>query len=451
MQAATGLIRTEHIRFGPQGPEVFGEAAAVLQAFALIEHVEHGRPRQRRDYQDHHLAALLAHARAHSPFWRARLKPGVTALDRLPVLDRKGLRAQAEAEGALPLPPEHGEAVRNKTSGATSEPVFFHVSTFNGSYNQARYAFDDLNGGRRLDLPLTFMGRTIERTETLDRWPSLTGRIWRTGGGVMMPMSLLDAEAIAETLLAGPGGHIVIRPAILEVLLRHARAQARPLPPFADILTYGETVDDRLREAVRQVLGAQVTDRYSCEEAGPVAFECRRAPGHHHVCASNVMVEVVDERRRPVPEGVVGDVLLTGLHTLASPIIRYDVGDRAALLGACPCGHRGPVLRQLLGRRKSLLRLPDGRLTFFYVASDALTAAAPVREWRVSQTGRTALRLEIAAPRPLTETECEALRDVARGSLFQDFAVEIREVPRIDWGESGKRLLVVNLLEDSPP
>lgn len=449
MQAQPDLIRPEHVRIGPQGREVFGDAAAFLQAFALIEHVEHGRARQRREYQAHHLALLLGHAQSHSAFWRARLPPGAAALSALPVLRRAELRTQAVAEGALPLPPEHGEALQTATSGVTSEPLAFFTSSFNASYNEARYSFDDVAGNRRLDLPLAFTGGKIKEFEDHDRWPSRTGAIWCTGPGAVMPLSGEHMEVMLARILDGPGGHVATRPAVIEALLIRAKESGRAPPPFAEFLTYGELVTASLREEIRSVFKARVADRYSAEEVGPIAFECRRATAHHHVASSNVIIEIVDERRRSVAEGKAGDILLTGLHSLASPIIRYDIGDRAALIGRCTCGHDGPTLRGLLGRKRSLLRLPDGRLFFLRPANSDLKAIAPILQFRAIQTGPVDLTLQVVLERPLAEEERLGLAALMRRLSSQDFAVTVNQVPTIDWGPSGKRQLVVNLLYDT--
>lgn len=447
MQARPELIRPEHIRLGPQGPEVFGPATDLIRAFALIERVEHGLPRERRLFQEERIAAVTAHARRHSAFWRARLPSGQRPLGALPVLTRAELRRQVAEEGALPLPPEHGEARENTTSGATSEPLRFFVSTLNGDYNRARYAFDDIAGDRRLDLPLTVFARRITEKQRLDRWPTITGEIWRTGPGALVPL-LGDAESMLDGILDGPGGHLAIRPLLVDALVRRVIATGRRPPPLGELLTFGETMPAALREEAEAVLGARVADRYSCEELGPVSIACRSVPTHQHVCASNVVVEVVDEARRPVPEGMSGDLLLTGLNAMATPVIRYDVGDRAALLPRCPCGHRGPVLTALVGRRNALLRLPDGRLGYFKFGSGFLLALAPITGWRLTQTGRTTLHLQVAAARPLTEAERATLCDRVLADSSRDLSVTFEQVAALDLAPGAKGRMVVNLLEE---
>lgn len=448
MKAQLDRIRPEFLRPGPQGPDVTGEAAAMLQALATIEHVERGRPRQRQDYVNDRISLLLGHAQAHSRAWRERLPPrGVSSLEELPVLTRSALRSQVAAEGPLPLPPDHGAPIVITTSGSTGEPMLLYGSVLSGAYNEARYSYEDIAGERRLDLPHTHTSAKVKEFEALDRWSSRTGRIWQTGPGHVMPFEGAMFEETVARLLAGPGGYVVLRPAMVAALALRVEASGRPPPPFAEFITYGELVTAELREQAQRILRAPIADIYSAEEVGPIAFQCRRAAGHYHVASSGVVVEVVDERRRPLGEGKVGDLLVTGLHSLASPVVRYDLGDRAALLGRCPCGHQGPTLRSLVGRRRSLIRLPDGRLFFLRPTARQMSAIAPVEQWRALQTGPKTLVLEVAAARPLTEGECAGLIALVKSVSSADFDVAVRQVDAIDWGPGGKRHLVVNQLE----
>lgn len=449
MKARPDLIRPEHLRIGPQGPEVFGQAAATLQAFAMIEAAEHGTPRVRRDYQQQRIAEVLEHARGHSPFWAARIGARRPALWRLPLLKRRELRAQVEAEGALPVPPDHGDVIASATSGATSEPLRFFVTRQNGAYNEARYAFDDIASDRDLGIPLTLMHKRFETVENFDRWPNLTGAIWRTGPAVGLPLGLAMDE-IAERLLAGGMGHVMIRPNQLAALVAYATATGRRPQDVGDVLTIGETIAPGLRARTRAAFGARIADRYTCEEVGPIAFQCWTLDTHYHVASSNVLLETVDEGGRDIAAGKPGNLLVTGLQAMATPLLRYDIGDIARLLPRCPCGHAGPALTDLRGRRKSLLRLPDGRRRYFHLEASRLLAIAPVREFRVLQTDKRTLVLEAAAERALTTTESEAIAALLRAEVSPDFFVRIDQVESIAWGESGKRITVLNLMDDPP-
>jgi phenylacetate-CoA ligase len=137
-------------------------------------------------------------------------------------------------------------------------------------------------------------------------------------------------------------------------------AQARDLGTEF-VFAVGETVSEHARETVASRLGARMAGIYSCAEIGYIATECPAAP-HYHLVAENAVVDIVGDDGRPAPPGVLGRVLVTGLHNYAMPFIRYAIGDVAAWGAApCPCGRSLPVIAQVVGRTRSAFVFEDGR------------------------------------------------------------------------------------------
>lgn len=420
--------------------------AELLAAFAMIGQVEAGPPGATIAFQEAHLRRLLDGAAKSSAFWRGRLTPGARRLRDLPVLRRSDVRTQVEAEGCLPVPPDHGATVLNTTSGSTGQPVTFHVSAYNGLYNRFRNYYDVFAQGRDLAKPFTAT-RSVIADSRADRWPGLIGEMFRTGPFRSICTAGLTVEAVAQVIAAEPVGHLSIQPHILSGLLDLVEHRDLRLSDVGQVVTFAETVDDRLRERVRRLLGARVADRYACEEVGPIAFQCPRDDRHYHVATSNVVVETVDEAGAPAAPGTLGRVLVTGLHSHATPFVRYEVGDLAELRPSCPCGHRGPALANLLGRMRSLLRLPDGQRRFLRLVAGDWAAVPGVREFRVVQTAPLALEAELVTDHPLTASEEAEVLSVLRAKSHPDFKVSARRVERIDWGPSYKRIDVVCLVD----
>ena len=114
----------------------------------------------------------------------------------------------------------------------------------------------------------------------------------------------------------------------------------------------------------------------------------------------------------------------------------------------CPCGHAGPALTDLRGRRKGLLRLPDGRRHYCNLSAAALLAVAPVREFRIVQTGLRDIEMRVVTTEALDAAQAEGLAALLRAATSADFAVQVARVDAIDWGEGGKRITVLTLLDD---
>jgi phenylacetate-CoA ligase len=84
--------------------------------------------------------------------------------------------------------------------------------------------------------------------------------------------------------------------------------------------------------------GARVIDHHGMTETGPVSYQCPKIPDLLHVIESDFIAEVVDPQTgQPLLSGQVGELVLTTLGRLGSPVLRYRTGDLVKLASAQPC------------------------------------------------------------------------------------------------------------------
>jgi phenylacetate-CoA ligase len=94
-----------------------------------------------------------------------------------------------------------------------------------------------------------------------------------------------------------------------------------------------------VRTRIERAWGARVIDHYGLTEVGPVAFEDWDRPGGLYVNEAEFVAEVLDAQGAPVPDGELGELVLTNLGRTASPVIRYRTGDVVrASTAPCPTG-----------------------------------------------------------------------------------------------------------------
>ena len=92
---------------------------------------------------------------------------------------------------------------------------------------------------------------------------------------------------------------------------------------------------------------------------GPgVGFECPEQNGLHF-WEDYYIVEIVDpETLEPVPEGEIGELVLTTLCREAMPLLRYRTRDLTRVLGhTCPCGRNHVRLDRMRGRSDDMIVL----------------------------------------------------------------------------------------------
>lgn len=432
----------------PVGPHVIRSAVNNH----MIRFFDESRPEVMSAFQKRHFAGVVSHAARVSPWWRNWL--GIADAQRsvrfkdIPLLSREMFRASlADAAGPLPIPPDHGRCESNSTSGSTGVPITFHVSARAGNVNSAHYGYDRVRQGVRADgLIARITPRIIDEdnpTRIVEGSPLLGyGReVWRM-------MRTFTLEEQARWLSALQPSYVIAHTSVLHGIMDAYESGEVPPPPqgLTAVISIAETVTPTFREQTRRVTGARILDRYSCEEAGPLAFQCPSSDEHLHIAGTNVLVEVLDEAGRPSPPGEIGRVYVTALHNLANPVIRYELGDLAAWAPRCVCGYDKPVLSQLLGRTRFLIRLPSGGRRAVRISAKHWMNAGPITEARIVQVSHALIRAEYVAERVLTEAEREVMFGILRREITPELRYELVQTDRIAWGPTYKRQDVVSLV-----
>ena len=144
-----------------------------------------------------------------------------------------------------------------------------------------------------------------------------------------------------------PAGYIGT-PSFLKIILEKAAELGVTFPSVTKALVTGEACPPSLRDW----LGARGVAAYQCyatADVGLIAYESPAREGL--VLDEHVILEIV----RPgtgdtVPEGEVGEVVITSLNP-DYPLIRFGTGDLSAVLpGICPSGRTNTRIRGWLGR-----------------------------------------------------------------------------------------------------
>ena len=107
------------------------------------------------------------------------------------------------------------------------------------------------------------------------------------------------------------------------------------------------------RQRIERMLGVKAYNSFGMTEMnGPgVAFECKEQNGMH-LWEDNYIIEIIDpDTLEPVPDGEMGEMVLTTLDRDMMPILRYRTHDLTRILpGECPCGRTHRRIDRIKGR-----------------------------------------------------------------------------------------------------
>ncbi|MFC0217033.1 phenylacetate-CoA ligase [Pseudochelatococcus lubricantis] len=137
-------------------------------------------------------------------------------------------------------------------------------------------------------------------------------------------------------------------PDFLKILLDTARDKGADISSIRKAVVSGAAFPPSLQKEIAE-RGVEAYQAYATAECGVVAYETSAREGL--IVNEGLIVEIVRPGTGdPVPEGEIGEVLVTALDPL-HPIIRLALGDLSAILpGISPCGRTGQRIRGWLGR-----------------------------------------------------------------------------------------------------
>ncbi|MEO8279854.1 MAG: AMP-binding protein [Ideonella sp.] len=225
----------------------------------------------------------------------------------------------------------------------------------------------------------------------------------------------LQLQAMTELR---PHGYVGT-PSFLKILVDKAEQASVRLPSMQKALLSGEAFPPALRDW----LGERGIDAYQCyatADVGLIAYETSAREGL--VLDERVIVEIVRPGTGdPVPDGEVGEVVITTLNA-DYPLIRFGTGDLSAILpGQCPTGRTNARIKGWMGRADQTAKV---RGMFVHPAQ----VAAIIRRHPEIGKGRLVVSGEMADDRMSLRIE---VKDRADPNLAASIAESIREITKL--------------------
>lgn len=175
--------------------------------------------------------------------------------------------------------------------------------------------------------------------------------------------------------------------------------------------------------------GARVADHHGMSEVGPVTYECPVRPGVLHVIEASYFAEVIDaDTLARVGPGGSGELVLTNLKRLGSPLLRYRTRDfvRRAEALRCGCGSEELALEGgILGRTDDML-VVRGVNVYPGAVEEILRSCGNIREFQIEVFTQRALpELNLRIEPGLPHGEVPALIHRIETALRNAFALRV--------------------------
>jgi phenylacetate-CoA ligase len=400
------------------------------------------------------LRTLLTHAMVHVPYYHrvlseAGIVPGeirtLSDFCRVPRLKRATCQDNVNDLTAARLPAGTVATGQAATAGSRGRPITALQTNITDLWWHACYLRDlewcgiDPVGSvasiRNTKYTGTELRRVFEGIRAPCWLPHLDGLI-ETGPAYGMDVNQ-DPRLQLRWLERVSPDYLLGYPSNLRVLASLSREEGVKLSRLRAIQTVSETLTDDARQELESIFCVPVKSIYSCNEGGYVASACPSGTGWH-VHSENVLLEVVNEKGEPCHPRESGTVLLTALHNLRSPFIRYEVGDVVTLGDPCPCGRGLPLLLNIQGKSPAVFRLAKGRSKSSYGLSSALRRIGGFHQCQTVQRALDQVVLRIVPAADWSEDHDHEIRRCIDEFFEVPVRIDLQMADRLELTAGGK-------------
>ena len=235
---------------------------------------------------------------------------------------------------------------------------------------------------------------------------------------------------------------------MLTEFARYCQVEGLPLQDLGikAVVTTSEMLTEGDRKLIRESFQAPVYNEYGCGEVGAVLYECEQ--GTLHAMAENLYLELKPDPTEQEPDAQA--LIVTDLRNLATPLIRYEIGDRVVPHPSdCACGRGLPGFRKVFGRAYDFVQTADGIRYhgefFLYMIEEARESGVPVLQAQFCQKSPDTIEIRIVTRPGYQTRHGEALAKRVEKMSGQRLRCQVTVVPQLDRERSGKLRLIRGL------
>lgn len=340
---------------------------AVLNNIDMSKDIEFATAEEIASYQDALLQRAVRYMADNSAYYKRlfcekNIDPNsirsVSDLVRVPFTEKKDLQLYNDDFLCVP---KHKIVDYITTSGTLGEPVTFGCT----DADLERLAF---NEAKSFSCAGVAPGNIVQLMTTLDKRfmaglayflgiRRLGASVIRVGNGIPELQWDTINRLKPDTIMCVPSFILRLIEYAEEHGIDYRNSSVRRIIGIGEGLRNGDFTLNLLGRSIKEKWDVDLFATYSSTEMGATFSECEYGCGGH-LHPELVIVEIIGDDDREVPDGEYGEVVITTLGVEGMPLLRFRTGDIAAkVTGKCKCGRNSYRLTPLAGRKNNMIKL----------------------------------------------------------------------------------------------
>lgn len=392
-------------------------------------------------YQKKRLVELADYAYAHSAFYRDFYREvdwerfhATADITLLPILPKETVRQNITRMYTVSA----SDGVESNTSGTTGTSMCFYYTKED---RQRRMAYLDFFKMQHGYIPMKMKRASFNSSKIVP--PKQKRKVfWRTNHAIKqriysgyhckgenLQYYVKNLNRYKPQSLDGyPSALYEVARYILE---HKVQMSFRPIAIFPT----AETLFPHYKETIEKAFGCPVRDQYASSEGAPFITECKC--GHLHYCTDTGVIEF----------GEGGEMTVTCFETHGTPLLRYQIGDKAFLSKEqyCTCGCKMPRVDRIEGRSLDYIQSKsNGKFTSIYLSLVSADFMNSVKNMQFVQNDADSVDVYLETDDSYREEMNRTILSKLHYSLGADMEIRIHRVDSIEKDPSGKFRFIIN-------
>ena len=340
---------------------------------------------------------------------------------------------------------------RSMTGGSTGKPMVFYLDRRTSSHVDFAYQLYIWKrvGYKFRDKCVVMRGDTFDQADERNFWRMNYPMNW-----LIMSSLRINRDTVSiylEKIRKFDPKYLIVYPSNAYILTRYAKERNIPLcKSLRGVICSSETLYAWQKQYIEKGLNVPVYSYYGLSEKCCLASGFTDSVGYEFI-PTYCYTEIVNrDGKECANDGELGDIICTGLNSIAAPLIRYRTNDIAVFSEDPRENHVGwKTVKEIRGRISEFIVDKNGSLITFTCSDEIFWhVIEEINAYQFVQVapGKLLIRLEIN--QPLTDLKYDSMkRNVA--SYYPEFEVEFWIVENIPRTRIGKfRYLIQELQID---
>ncbi|MCS4225567.1 phenylacetate--CoA ligase family protein [Sphingobacterium sp. BIGb0165] len=388
-------------------------------------------------FQDEKLRTVLNYLNTHSSYYRRLFKTeainiqSIRGIRDLPLLPTTSKEQLQQFNWDFLCVPQDQIIDYSTTSGTLGTPVVFGLT----DADLERLAYNEMISFQRVGIQ---KGDRVQIMTTLDR-RFMAGLAYFLGlrkiGAGILRIGAGIPQMQWDSIQQFKPKFLVVVPSFLLKMIAYAEehnidynnSSVKVAICIGENLRTAELKDNELAKRIQEKWNIALYSTYASTEMSSAFTECEAFNGGHQH-PELIITEILDNDGNAVPDGQLGELVVTTLGIQAMPLLRYKTGDMVRRHAApCTCGRNSYRIGPVEGRKQQMIKY-KGTTLFPPAMFDVLASYEEIEHYQIeissTAIGTDDIRVLISA-----KQENAALLKEIKDS----FQAKLRVIPTVEF------------------